>query len=123
MSDADTEVLLLTHELMADGFFWRREVVFGSDHQVFQRVSRMFDPVEGWEVKPWALVVSPYGGPAKWDSIDALKRVAEKKRKQGWQVEWHPKHGPISNEFYREAAGLPPCRWPRIRASPTTPCS
>lgn len=45
--EAGHEVLLLSREQMQEGTLYLREVVFGSDHLVFTRVSWLDDPEDG----------------------------------------------------------------------------
>ena len=95
-----TEVLHLTHELTCDGLFWKKEVVFGSDHLVFSRTSWLSDPKEGYDSHGWMPVVQPDGQPAKWQDIEALRQMASRMEVKGWQVEWHPEHGEMSRKFF-----------------------
>ena len=95
-----TEILHLTHELVCDGLYWRKEVVFGSDHLVFSRTSWLSDPKTGFDSNGWMPVLQPDGTQAYWHDIEALRTMAERMEGKGWKIEWHPEYGTISRDMF-----------------------
>jgi hypothetical protein len=95
-----TEILHLSHELACDGLFWKKEVVFGSDHLVFSRTSWLSDPQKGYDSHGWMPVLQPDGTQAKWRDLSALEKMAEKMAKKGWKIEWNLEYGPLSKEMF-----------------------
>jgi hypothetical protein len=78
---------------MEEGIIWFREIVFGSDHGVYVRLShRLDDDEENWETTGW--VRKP-----DWKSIDRVRMVAQVKAVAGWQAVWNPAYAPGLQQF------------------------
>jgi hypothetical protein len=99
----EREVLLLSFETLVNGVLFLREVVYGSDHRVFTRVSWAGDPDEGIYTQGWRQVVGPEGQPAAWSSLDVLQMVARRMAAKGWEVKWSPAHDPALAGLRQEA--------------------
>lgn len=83
------EVLILTHEKEDDACFFRVETVFCSDHLVYQRVSWMMDPADGWKSENgWAAVLSDDGKCLAWSDRDSLDHIAKTAHGKGWKCDW-----------------------------------
>ena len=83
------EVLVLTHERQDNNCFFRVETVFCSDHLVYQRVSWMMDPAEGWKSENgWAAVLDEKGRCLAWTDRDSLEYIAKAAQSKGWKVDW-----------------------------------
>jgi hypothetical protein len=98
----DHEVLLLSYERLLHGVLFLREVVYGSDHRVYARVSWLTDPEEGFRSHGWRQVAGPAGEPACWREREALEELARKMAAKGWEATWHPKAAPGLREMMRQ---------------------
>lgn len=98
MDSQATEVLHLSNEYMQDGLIYLREIVFGSDHKTFIRLSRRQDDTEcPWETQGWR-------EKGTWTTLAQLTKVVEENKKSGWVAEWHPFYAPTAKQFIKEVS-------------------